>query len=222
MTDGKEATKPYFEPFRTNGMLIASPSMAELYSVMSKLARSNVSVLILGETGVGKELVARELHSLSGRQGNFVAINCAGIPESLLETTLFGHVRGAFTDAIRETEGKLQYANNGTVFFDEIGEMRYHTQGKLLRVLEDKLITKVGGHREIEVDVRVLSATNGDLARALDEETFRKDLYYRLNVVTLSVPPLRQRMSEVPYLVQLFLIDTPEKKANLFQSALRS
>jgi two-component system NtrC family response regulator len=151
-------------------------------------------VLILGESGTGKEMLARALHSHSGRQaGRFVAINCAAIPEQLLESELFGHEKGAFTGAVKQTIGKVELASGGTLFLDEIGDMPLALQAKLLRFLQNRVIERVGGRQEIEVDVRVVCATNRDLQALIGEQRFRQDLYFRVGEVTISVPPLRER-----------------------------
>jgi DNA-binding NtrC family response regulator len=165
-----------------------------------------VNVLIRGETGTGKELIARAIYQNSDRaNAPFVAINCAAIPETLLESELFGHERGAFTGASAQRIGRFEQANRGTIFLDEIGDMTPGTQVKVLRVLQEKCLQRLGGRETIPVDVRVLAATNHDLETAIREKRFREDLYYRLNVVVITLPPLRQRKEDIPELVRYFL-----------------
>ncbi len=183
-----------------------SPSMLRLYQLLEQVGPSNASVLITGESGTGKEVVARTLHQLSPRKnGPFVALNCSAIPESLLESELFGHERGAFTGATGARQGCFELASGGTIFLDEIGEMPANLQKKLLRVLEERRVRRLGGRVEIEVDVRIVSATNADVERLLERGAFREDLYYRLNVFTLELPPLRERLGDVPLLAHQFL-----------------
>jgi transcriptional regulator with PAS, ATPase and Fis domain len=195
---------------RSNGQLIGdSGAMRLVREEIGHIAASDAKVLILGETGVGKELVARQVHMNSPRASRpFIAVNCAGLPETLLESVLFGHVKGSFTGAIRDQEGQLEHANRGTIFLDEIGEMTLRMQGLLLRFLETGELQKVGGGAEaIRVDVRVVTATNRDLRAMIQEGTFREDLYYRLNVIQVQVPALRERREDIPALVQYFLAE---------------
>ena len=181
-------------------------AMQELYRMIDQLAPSNASVLILGESGTGKEVVARTIHDLSPRNsGHFVAINCAAIPETLLESEIFGHEKGAFTGATTSRAGCFEHAHEGTLFLDEIGEMPASLQSKLLRVLEDGRIRRVGSSREIPVDTRVLTATNVDVEARLASGKLREDLYFRLNVFTLQLPPLRDRTEDIPALANHFL-----------------
>lgn len=189
------------------GSLVGScPGMMEVFERIRRLAPSDVPVLILGETGTGKELVARELHGRSPRSGGpFVAVNCGAIPENLIESELFGHVRGAFTGAVAASIGKFQAAHRGTLFLDEIGELPLALQVKLLRVLQDGLVTRVGGTRPEKVDVRVLAATNRDLREEVRRGRFREDLYYRVAVVSLTLPPLRERGGDIEVLARFFL-----------------
>ena len=183
-----------------------SPPMLRLYQLLEQVGPSNAAVLITGESGTGKELVARTLHQLSPRKNApFVALNCSAIPETLLESELFGHERGAFTGASVARQGCFELASSGTLFLDEIGEMPMNLQKKLLRVLEEKSVRRLGGRVEIDVDVRVISATNADIQTLLAEGSFREDLYYRLNVFTIDLPPLRDRVGDVPLLAHQFL-----------------
>jgi nitrogen regulation protein NR(I) len=183
-----------------------SPDMQEVYKEIGRVAAKPVTVLIRGETGTGKELVARALLRFSDRmQKPFVTVNCAAIPETLLESELFGHEKGAFTGADTRRIGRFEQADKGTLFLDEIGELSMGTQAKLLRVLQEKVISRVGGRENIEVDVRVIAGTHIDLEAAIESKRFREDLFYRLNVVTLNLPPLRKRQEDIPLLVQYFL-----------------
>ncbi|MFP4500998.1 MAG: sigma-54-dependent transcriptional regulator [Candidatus Hydrogenedentota bacterium] len=189
-----------------DNMIGQSPAFRQVLAMVRKVATLPSTVAIHGESGVGKELVARALHSLSDRAEHpFVAINCGGIPENLLESELFGYKKGAFTGATEDKEGLFVVANGGTVFLDEIGEMPPMLQVKLLRVLDNSMVTPVGGTSSIKVDVRLISATNRDLGKMADEGTFRKDLYYRLNVIPLTVPPLRERADDIPLLARHFV-----------------
>ncbi len=188
-----------------------SPAMREIERLVARLAASKASVLIQGESGTGKEVIARALYRQSDRaDGPFVAINCAAIPDTLLESELFGHERGAFTDAKRQKKGLLETADGGTLFLDEIGSMRPDLQAKLLRVLETESFRRVGGERDIQVDIRVVSASNRDLRAAMDSGEFREDLYYRLKVVAIEVPPLRDRPGDVDPMVLTFLAEYAE------------
>ena len=183
-----------------------SPPMQALYKVLGKIAPSDVTVLIVGESGTGKELVARAIHFNSQRLGKpFVALNCAAIPRELLESELFGHEKGAFTGATERKIGKFEQANGGTLFLDEIGDMPLELQAKLLRVLQEREITRTGGTATIRVDVRIIAATNQNLKKKVQDREFREDLFYRLNVVPVELPPLRQRREDLPLLVEYFL-----------------
>lgn len=180
-----------------------SPAMMQLYSLLDRISESDSTVLIQGESGTGKELVAHALHAKSRRAGKpFVAVNCAALPEPLLESELFGHVRGAFTDAVRGKLGLLKEADAGTLFLDEIGDMPYGLQAKLLRALEQKCARPVGGSSEVAFDVRVIAATHRDLEASIEAGQFREDLYYRLNVITVTIPPLRSRGGDILLLAQ--------------------
>lgn len=190
----------------TFGQLIGSaPAMTRVYSMIEKIAQTDVSVLITGESGTGKEVVAREIHARSrNRTGPFVALNCAAMPEDLIESELFGHEKGAFTGAAGKRVGKFEAADKGTLFLDEIGDMSLSTQAKVLRVLEDKKFQRLGSNETVSSDVRIISATNKDLKNEVEQSNFREDLYYRLCVVNINLPPLRQRKSDIPALVQAF------------------
>jgi len=184
----------------------ASAVMQAVYELIRQVAPAKTAVLITGETGTGKELVARAVHNLSPRRDKlFVPLNCAAIPQDLLESELFGHVRGAFTGAQTERTGKFEVADGGTLFLDEIGDMAYPLQAKLLRVLQEGIIERIGSNKPIQVDVRVVSSTNRDLSAAIRDGTFREDLYYRLNVFHIHLPPLRERQEDIPQLAQFFL-----------------
>ncbi len=188
------------------GIIATDESMQKVCRIVEKVAPSNVSVLLLGESGTGKELVARAIHARSDRKNKrFVAINCAAIPEQLLESELFGFEKGAFTGAVKTTAGKVEGAEGGTLFLDEIGDMPLALQAKLLRFLQGRVIERVGGRQEIPVDVRVVCATNQDLAGLIGTQRFRQDLYYRISEVTLQLPPLRQRPGDAVVLAQAFL-----------------
>ena len=182
------------------------PRMREIRSTIESIADTNTTVLIRGESGVGKDLVARAVHAASTRRsGPLVKVNCAAIPQGLLESELFGHERGAFTGAHRRKPGQFEYANKGTIYLDEIGELPLSLQAKLLHVLQDFQFSRVGGHGMIHVDTRVIAATNRDLESAMARGEFREDLYWRLNVVEVRVPPLRERREEIPILASYFL-----------------
>jgi DNA-binding NtrC family response regulator len=184
----------------------SSPAMQKFLRLARRVVKGDSALLILGETGVGKERLARSIHSESSRSGGpFVTVNCGALPESLLESELFGHEEGAFTGAVRARRGYFELAHRGTIFLDEVGEMPLHLQVKLLRVLEDRSIQRVGSEKPIAVDVRVMAATNRDLKREMEERRFRADLYYRLAVVTLTLPPLRERREDIPELARAFL-----------------
>jgi two-component system NtrC family response regulator len=191
---------------RFEGMIGNSEKVRSVMDMAGRVAVSDASVLITGESGTGKELLAKGVHYNSPRaDGPFVAVNCAAIPETLIESELFGHVKGAFTGAVRDKEGKFELAGGGTLFLDEIGELRIDLQAKILRALQEKTVDRVGGSRPVPVDVRVIAATNRDIERAVKDGKFREDIYYRLSVITLHMPPLRERKEDIPLLVEYFL-----------------
>jgi len=204
--------KQIAEPYRFDRIVSQSPRMTQVFEVIRHLADLDTTVLITGETGTGKELVAHAIHYNSNRrQQRFVRINCGALPETLLESELFGHERGAFSGATHARRGKFEYASGGTLLLDEIGDISPAMQLKLLRVLQEKEIQRVGGNETIQVDVRILATTNRDLETAIAAGTFRSDLYYRLNVVRIQLPPLRERMEDVPLLAEHFLRAFGEK-----------
>ena len=194
------------EAYRLEQLIGKSESVEELREFIQTVAPTNATVLILGESGTGKELIAGALHSLSERRdANYVRINCAAIPENLLESELFGHEKGAFTGALRQKHGRVEEADGGTIFLDEIGDMSRSLQAKLLRFLEDGTFTRVGGNQEMQVDVRLIAATNRDIIEAIGQNQFREDLFHRLNVVQFRPPPLRDRGSDIILLAEHFL-----------------
>ncbi|WP_022660091.1 sigma 54-interacting transcriptional regulator [Desulfovibrio desulfuricans] len=192
--------------FDTGGIIGTSPSMRKLMEMLAMIAPSGATVLINGESGTGKEMIAKAVHANSqSKKGPFVAVNCAALSETLLESELFGHEKGAFTGAERRREGLFAQANKGTIFLDEIGEISPLMQVKLLRVIQEREFQRVGGEQVVKVDVRIVAATNKDLKAEVEAGRFRQDLYFRLNVVTLDIPPLRQRVEDVPLLAMHFL-----------------
>jgi len=206
----KEEVKDHYQLDRT--LIGTSQPMQDVYKVMGKVAPSDITVLITGESGTGKELVARALHFNSSRLGKpFLAINCAAIPRELLESELFGFEKGAFTGATERKIGKFEQASGGTLFLDEIGDMPLELQAKLLRVLQEKEITRTGGATAIPVDVRIIAATNQDLKDKVRNKEFREDLYYRLNVVPIALPALRERQEDIPLLVDFFIQNAQEE-----------
>jgi transcriptional regulator with PAS, ATPase and Fis domain len=200
-------------------LLVGTSELIEdLRLEVQRVGRSDAKVLITGESGVGKEVVARAVHASGARSENeFVAVNCAGLPETLLESELFGHVKGSFTGAYRDKPGKLEMAHNGTVFLDEVGEMTLRMQGLLLRFLETGELQKVGSERSSSiVNVRVIAATNRNLRQLIDQGQFREDLFYRLNVIHLAIPPLRDRRADIPALIEHFLLKFGQKRHNSY------
>ena len=187
-------------------MIGSSPEMIEIWKMVGKVADSDATVLIQGESGTGKELLARAIYNNSRRKNrSFLAVNCAALPEALLESELFGHEKGAFTDAHARRIGKFEQCNGGTIFLDEVGEMSLANQGKLLRVLENQEFERIGGNETIRVDVRLIAATNKSLVNSVKEKSFRMDLFYRLRVVNFFLPPLKDRMEDLPLLIELFI-----------------
>lgn len=207
-----ELSRSLDERFGFEGVVGNSPQMKKVIDALRQLAPTDSTVLITGENGTGKELVARALHQNSPRKSKpFVPLNISAIPESILESELFGHEQGAFTGAVARRVGKFEYANGGTLFLDEVGEMPVDTQIKLLRVLEDRRITRIGANEEIDVNVRLVAATNADLNTMVEDGRFRRDLYYRLNIVRISLPPLRERRSDIPLLMDHFRRELSER-----------
>ncbi len=199
-------------------MIGSSPSMREVFELAQRVAPAEVTVLIEGESGTGKELLAREIHRRSNRGSKpFVALNCAALPEHLIESELFGYEKGAFTGATAQKKGKFELANGGTLFLDEVGDMSLATQAKLLRVLETRQVERLGGTASIQVDVRLLAATNKNLTEEIARQTFREDLYYRLRVILLKLPPLREHKEDLPLLVEEFcrMLGAKHRRADL-------
>jgi DNA-binding NtrC family response regulator len=206
MTRSARATDPPASGPPIRGLIGSGPAMQQVYALTRQVAKSNASVLLLGETGTGKELIAKAVHQLSPRgSGPFVRVNCGALSESLLESELFGHVRGSFTGAIDNRTGRFEAAHTGTVFLDEINSTTPKLQVKLLRVLQEREFERVGDTHTIRVDTRVIAATNRDLLEEVEAQRFREDLYYRLNVVPIHLPPLRDRREDIPELVGHFL-----------------
>ncbi len=224
----KEELQDQYSPGRS--IIGDSQPMQEIYKILGRVAASDVTILVTGESGTGKELIARAIHINSQRLGKpFIALNCAAIPHELLESELFGHERGAFTGATERKTGRFEQADGGTLFLDEIGDMPLELQVKLLRVLQEKEITRTGGSQTIKVDVRIVAATNQDITQLVEEKKFREDLYYRLNVVPIKLPALRERTDDIPSLVNFFLkksqqdlgidsIECSEESLELFKS----
>jgi len=197
-----------------------TPAMQEIFALIRQVAPTSAAVLITGESGTGKELVARALHTNSKRSsGPFVAINCAALPEALIESEIFGHEKGAFTGAVERRAGAMEAAQGGTLFLDELGEMPLPMQAKLLRVLEDLRFRRLGGKQEIQADVRILAATNRDPLKSIKDATLREDLYYRLNVFQIHLPPLRERREDIPQIVEAMIDSMNEKHGTKVQSA---
>lgn len=208
----EELKKHLYEQYGFNHIIGNSTLMRSLFDSFIKLRNTDVTVFISGESGTGKEILAKEIHKKSRRnKNNFVAINCAAIPDTLLESELFGHEKGAFTGASDRRIGKFELADKGTLFLDEIGEMPVHTQSKILRALEEREIERIGGNERIKVDVRIITATNKDLEKEVERNNFRKDLLYRINVFPLYLPPLREREDDIEYLTIYFFNKLKEK-----------
>jgi len=192
---------------KQEGIIYKSEQMNDVINLVRKIAPQMMNVLIIGESGTGKEIIARVIHKLSNRDDNpFVPVNCGALPENLFESELFGHERGAFTGAVKTKPGLLEFANHGTFFFDEIGDMSQPLQIKLLRMLEDKKIRRVGGQKEIDINVRIIAATNKDLEKEVAMQNFREDLFYRLNTIQIRIPPLRERVDDIMPLLEHYLI----------------
>jgi DNA-binding NtrC family response regulator len=215
------------ERYRIDGLVGRSNAMRNLFQLLETVASTSSTVLISGETGTGKELAARAIHHNSSRRANrFVALNCSAIPETLLEAELFGHVRGAFTGAVGSRQGRLEQAHKGTLFLDEVATMSPALQSKLLRVLQEREFERVGDSHTVKIDVRIIAATHTDLSKMVAENTFREDLFYRLNVIPVQLPPLRERREDVPLLVQHFLQkigaeQSPPRSMTMSQEAMR-
>ncbi len=211
------------ERHRFEGIIGKSRPMTRLFQLLETVAPTNSTILVTGDTGTGKEVVAQAIHHNSPRRAHrFVALNCSAIPETLLEAELFGHVRGAFTGAVGNRQGRLEQAHKGTLFLDEVGTMSVALQMKLLRVLQEREFERVGDSHTTKVDVRVIAATNSDLAKLVAEGQFREDLFYRLNVIPVQLPPLRERKEDIPLLVQHFLGKfAPERSLTVAQEAMR-
>ncbi|MCI0447758.1 sigma-54 dependent transcriptional regulator [bacterium] len=189
-----------------------SAAMQKVFDLIEKVSQSDITVLIQGESGTGKELVAREIHHRSSRFGkSFITMNCAALPENLIESELFGHEKGAFTGAVKQRKGKFEMAHEGTIFLDEIGDMSLNTQSKVLRVLQEKKFERLGGNETLEVDARIISATHKDLLAEMEKGNFRQDLYYRLKVIDITIPPLRERREDIPILVEHYIKEFSER-----------
>jgi two-component system response regulator AtoC len=206
ISSGRDRNSKLYRTDPDNLLIGTSEKITRIYEVIDKVADSMGTVLIRGETGTGKELVAREIHRQSQRrEGPFICVNCAALPDTLLESELFGYERGAFTGAVNSKPGRFEFARGGTIFLDEIGDMSMLMQAKLLRVLQDKTVTRLGGTKATEIDVRIIAATNKDIERACHEKEFRDDLYYRLNVLSIIIPPLREHKEDIPAVARYFV-----------------
>ena len=204
--ENKKLRSQLEQNYHFDNIVAVSRQMQKILSLIEKISSSKESILIYGESGVGKEIIARHVHDRSSlKSGEFVAINCAAMPENLLENELFGHEKGAFTGATDLKKGKIELANNGTLFLDEIGEMPLVLQAKILRVLQEKTFSRLGSNKDIKVDFRIISATNKNLAEEVKNKKFREDLYYRLNVIPIAIPPLRERPDDIPALIDFFI-----------------
>ncbi|MBM4066488.1 MAG: sigma-54-dependent Fis family transcriptional regulator [Planctomycetes bacterium] len=221
----RELHKQLDEKFGLSGIIGNSQKMQKVLSIVNQISGTTATVLITGESGTGKELVSKIIHNNSPRKNNpLVILNAAAIPENLLESELFGHEKGSFTGAMYQRKGKFEYANHGTLFLDEIGDMPLSTQVKLLRVIEDGVVTRVGSNESVKVDVRLIAATNQDLEKLIKEGKFREDLYFRLNVVSIKLPPLRERLDDIPLLMDAFLREfsqTHNKKVTVISPEAR-
>lgn len=218
-TSTQQPIGTFSEPIRSarqnafDCIVTAHPEMRKVFYIAERVAAASSTVLLLGESGTGKELIARAIHDLSGRKGPFVPVNCGAIPDNLLESELFGYEKGAFTGAVTSKIGRFMLANNGTIFLDEIGEMSPHLQIKLLRVLQERVVEPVGGLKAQPINVRIVAATNVDLLDQLRDGKFREDLYYRLQVVPIEIPPLRERRTDIEMLANYFSYAFAEQNA---------
>lgn len=209
-TENQRLKKRLSSDFELENIVAKSPQMREILNIVSQIAKTRSTIMISGESGTGKEVIARAIHKLSGRSGSFVPVNCAALPATLLESELFGHEKGSFTGAIDQKKGRFELADGGTLFLDEIGEIDQMVQVKLLRVLETRTFERVGGEEPIFTDTRLISATNRDLRQLVDEGKFREDLFYRLDVISIVMPPLRDRGEDIPILVKRFMDEFAE------------
>lgn len=209
-TENQRLKKRLSSDFELENIVAKSPQMREILNIVSQIAKTRSTIMISGESGTGKEVIARAIHKLSGRSGSFVPVNCAALPATLLESELFGHEKGSFTGAIDQKKGRFELADGGTLFLDEIGEIDQMVQVKLLRVLETRTFERVGGEEPIFTDTRLISATNRDLRQLVDEGKFREDLFYRLDVISIVMPPLRDRSEDIPILVKRFMDEFAE------------
>jgi DNA-binding NtrC family response regulator len=207
--------------YNYDGVIAKSEAMQKIIDMVNRVANSKANILLTGESGVGKDVMANYIHKRSNRAGNsFIVINCGAIPENLIESELFGHEKGSYTGADRMGKGKFELADKGTIFLDEIGELPLHAQVKFLRVLQEKQIYRIGSEKSISVDVRIIAATNKNLSEEVEKGNFREDLYYRLNVVNLEIPPLRDRKDDIPVLAEYFLMEFSkdyDKKIKYFE-----
>lgn len=223
--NNKELHKQLDEKYGLSGIIGNSPKMQKVLNIVNQISGTTATILITGESGTGKELISKIIHNNSPRKNNpLVVLNAAAIPENLLESELFGHEKGSFTGAAYQRKGKFEYANHGTLFLDEIGDMPLSTQVKILRVIEDGVVTRVGSNESIEVDVRLIAATNQYLEKLIKEGKFREDLYFRLNVVSIKLPPLRERLEDIPLLIDAFLREfsqTHNKKVSIISLEAR-
>jgi len=223
--NNKELHKQLDEKYGLSGIIGNSPKMQKVLNIVNQISGTTATILITGESGTGKELISKIIHNNSPRKNNpLVVLNAAAIPENLLESELFGHEKGSFTGAVYQRKGKFEYANHGTLFLDEIGDMPLSTQVKILRVIEDGVVMRVGSNESIEVDVRLIAATNQYLEKLIKEGKFREDLYFRLNVVSIKLPPLRERLEDIPLLIDAFLREfsqTHNKKVSIISPEAR-
>lgn len=212
LAENRRLRRQVHEEFRIENVIGTSEKMLQVFDLVERVSKTNVTVLIEGESGTGKELIAKGIHFSGTRKNNpFIAINCAAIPESLIEAELFGYKKGAFTGAAQESKGKFEEANGGTLFLDEISAMPLQSQTRLLRVLQEQEVTRLGENNPRKVDVRIIAATNETLPELIKENTFREDLYYRLAVVPITIPPLRERREDIPILIEHFLTRSASK-----------